>query len=45
MANTISYVKIIEHYFKMDNDTHYKIAVYVEKKFPDFLPVNDRKGF
>ena len=45
MAYTISYVKIIEHYFKMDNDTRYKIAVYVEKKYPDFYQLMIKKDF
>ena len=44
MANTISYIKIID-YFKMDNDTHYKIAAYVEKKYPDFYQLMIEKDF
>jgi hypothetical protein len=42
---TISYVKIIEHYFKLDNDTRYKIATYVEKKYPDFYQLMIKKDF
>jgi hypothetical protein len=45
MPYTISYVKIIEHYFKMDNDTRYKIATYVEKKYPDYYQLMIKKDF
>ncbi len=45
MTYTISYVKIIEQYFKMDNDTRYKIATYVEKKYPDFYQLMIKKDF